>query len=105
MDQTIEVIEKTPEEFWRAHLEAARDFKGTGAAYCRLKNLDRRKFSFYKRRLGFSKSREAIKVFAEIKPKVDEVPKSIRPALSSRAFPDAKWLAEFTLSLLGGQNK
>ena len=98
MDQLAEVNNnQTTEEFWREHMLASKSFIGTNSEYCRVHGLDKKKFSYFRRRLGFGKPRPLAKAFVEVRPQnFEEVVKQA----PKKSMPDAKWLAEFAVSLL-----
>jgi len=106
MDQIVEsnTNDEMNEEFWKGHVLAAQSFSGTNREYCEVNGLAFRKLSFYKRRLGLGRPRKYKKAFVEIKPQsfVEEPPKTIFKE-PKKALPDAKWLAEFALTLLSSQ--
>jgi hypothetical protein len=104
MEQTIEEVgTESSEEFWKGHIVAASKFDGSNTLYCRANGLNHKTFSTYKVKLGFSKPKGRPKAFVEVKPKVEE--KRLVRADSKKSLPDAKWLAEFAITLLTGQLK
>ncbi len=107
MSEPIEqVATPPPEEFWRRHVEAAVRFSGSNTEYCRQNGLNQKTLSFYKTKLGFSKRVGRPKAFVEVKPKLEAEPKPVcLKSEPKRQLPDAKWLAEFAITLLGSQLK
>ena len=94
---------ESKDEFWERHINAADSFSGTNRDYCKLNGIDNRKLSYYKKKLGLGKHQIRPKAFIEVKSKsVEEV---VVPRETKKSLPDAKWLAEFTLTLLSGHLK
>ena len=105
MDQIVESNNinenEKDEEFWKGHVLGAQSFKGTNREYCSANGLAFRKLSFYKRRLGLGRPRKYKKAFVEVRPDLVEKPsEQIFKGVKRSSLPDAKWLAEFALTLL-----
>ncbi len=83
-------------DFWDRHVLLSQEFKGTDNKYCRELKLDRKKFSYYKRLLGFGRPRQKRKSFVEVKTQPFQLVKSVPMAAPKfNKQPDPKWCAEF----------
>lgn len=92
-------------QFWKEHVLIAENFMGSDQEYCRRNGLHPGTFSAYKVKLGFSKRKlQRTKAFVKIEPKPSGIVVGtlVAPAAAqkSRLMPDAKWTAEFVLSLM-----
>jgi len=75
------------QEYWKAHILAARKSGKSGSAYCREHKISSVTFHSYKRRLGFTSGKRETRAFIQVE-RVPEVKK----------LPDATWLAEFLIA-------
>jgi hypothetical protein len=87
-------------DFWSGHIVSAQSFNGTNSDYCREHGLDRKRFSYFKRLLGFGKSRQRRRAFVELRAESPIVEKSFKMIESKKMLPDAKWLAEFAIAFI-----
>lgn len=94
MEQSATQI--TEEQILREHVERAKSYGGTIAAYCREHNLDYEKFMYCRKRMR-AKTSKTMSGFA----KVQAVVSPSKPRATSTAgvknypqLPDPKWLAE-----------
>lgn len=102
--------EPSGEEFWRIHLLAAERFSGSGRQYCLDHGLNYGTFSAYKTKLGFSRQRGAQRAssgFVEVRAQLSSSAAPIKEEQhlpckpEPVTLPDARWVAEFALALLG----
>jgi hypothetical protein len=104
VNQVVErVSSESNEENWREHVVRASKFAGSNSQYCRDHGLSYKTFSAHKVKLGFSKPKGRPKAFIEVKPKVSNTEKPIVRVESKKPLPDAKWLAEFVVTVLASQ--
>jgi len=86
-------------EFWSKHIEAAANFKGSCASYCRAHDLNIRQFYTWKKRLAqgsleFKKSDFVSVIVSE--------PRSELTISPNTRLPEAQWVAQVMLHLIRG---
>jgi hypothetical protein len=77
-------------EFWRKHIEAAENFSGSQAAYCRHNGLVLSQFVYQRGRFLKKKSK-----FSEVRPTTRFAPARGSKEIGSypQGLPDPKWLS------------
>ena len=91
-------VGKQSKEFWLWHIEAAANFSGSRAAYCRQNGLVFSRFDYFRKK--FSKKSN----FSEVKPVSHISPESPIAKLGSypQRLPDPKWLSALIRELSRG---
>ena len=92
-------VGKQSQQFWRGHVEAAANFSGSRAAYCRQNGLVFSRFDYFRKK--FSKK----SIFSEVKPVEKTSSESwIKVGASyPQRLPDPKWLSALILELSRGE--
>ena len=88
-------VVKQDKDFWRSHVEAAANFPGSLAAYCRQNNLDSNRFNYHRNKI-LKKNK-----FVEVRPVENIVSEAMPKETASypQRMPDPKWLAALILEL------
>jgi hypothetical protein len=89
------------EKFWKDHIAAAQQFKGTAREYCKLNGINQHEFRAYRRLFGFTKIRgPRQKAFIKIEA-APSTGQSVTKVIHKKEnkLPDPKWVAELIVAL------
>jgi hypothetical protein len=96
------------EEIWKSHILKARASRLSDVKYCQKYELSVWRFTTFKKKLGLTKPKRVacgpkLNAFTKVVPAESEVRPDSAVTTSSlvRSLPDARWMAEFVLALLG----
>lgn len=95
-------VSNDSESVLRAHVLAAQNFIGTGAAYCRRNGINPKQFYVMQERLGISArpAQKRPKAFVRVEPVAASPADEGRPLGRTQSLPDAKWVAELVKALM-----